>query len=597
MRHFINTSRSVQLREFLKTCSNRSLTDFFRHRIVAPYVGYRFERKSDDEIDWLMIFNGSVKCRGYVANVFEEVGDLGFWGLLSIGDLVIREVFICNIGEQKDEESDRAGYDEFCYNDSRTFNNRSYAFVDVCEDTRECLSAYRIADGIRDCQDGADEQVQDKEVLVNSCNRVRHHRFRCASAQMTCWYATFVGDSFGDCDDDSDEYWNDMNLSLATLNCSTSPSEDCDLLRLYIAASSNATLHNITLTKDLSERKITFRSYCDTFTDLYQNKDEEIDQCRQHWQCVGDEWQCYSGHCIDRNWTLDNEWDCPDASDEENMFAYPYNSTLRNYQSFNSSDFTEQFLPNYKEQSLWTVCQETSPQKARNGFTLNGSCVDFRDEQLNLPFCLDIHNRDIILRLCNRLLLSLGFQFRYFTMSRCLNPASLLSSECNNKIRSFTQISCLYCKNSSLSDDFACWRAPHQYNPACNGTDRCSSSADGYHCPNNNAITTVHRGKKQSDRRGKAKQIQVALYPSMKWNQSNRSNTVVRKSRNIRLSETAPVIPMVQSRHWHFFSKQYDYLLLSTTIPWRSVPLSLRPSHFPFPHQLHQHRRTKSERL
>ena len=63
------------------------------------------------------------------------------------------------------------GYDEFCYNDSRTFNNRSYNFIDICKKSKECISAYRIKDGYQDCADSNDElQVLDFRTHVQTYN-------------------------------------------------------------------------------------------------------------------------------------------------------------------------------------------------------------------------------------------------------------------------------------------------------------------------------------------------------------------------------------------------------------------------------------------
>ncbi|CAF4442036.1 unnamed protein product [Rotaria socialis] len=63
-------------------------------------------------------------------------------------------------------------------------------------------------------------------------------------------------------------------------------------------------------------QQIPFRSYCNSFWDLYSGLDESPSLCK-NWTCLDDQYQCLTGQCIELEWVCDGEWDCMDASDEE----------------------------------------------------------------------------------------------------------------------------------------------------------------------------------------------------------------------------------------------------------------------------------------
>ncbi len=44
-------------------------------------------------------------------------------------------------------------YDQFCHMYLKTFNKYSYHFIDICNRSRECISAYCIEDGSPNCAD------------------------------------------------------------------------------------------------------------------------------------------------------------------------------------------------------------------------------------------------------------------------------------------------------------------------------------------------------------------------------------------------------------------------------------------------------------
>jgi hypothetical protein len=70
-------------------------------------------------------------------------------------------------------------YDINCWNNSKTFNNRSYQVSFLCEIRR--ISKYRIRDGIRDCF-----RFEEAQSIDNSCPQIQRHRVQCSSSELTC---------------------------------------------------------------------------------------------------------------------------------------------------------------------------------------------------------------------------------------------------------------------------------------------------------------------------------------------------------------------------------------------------------------------------
>jgi hypothetical protein len=141
------------INELKNPCSFSSMIQYPNGAITAPYVFsfYNPERDWFQQIPDSIVINGTLKCRGYIVNQYKI---LEYSSQLNLHEL---EATLCASKSNRSVLSNN-GYDVFCYNDSRTFNNRSYHFIDVCKESKECISAYRINDGIyRDCADFEDE--------------------------------------------------------------------------------------------------------------------------------------------------------------------------------------------------------------------------------------------------------------------------------------------------------------------------------------------------------------------------------------------------------------------------------------------------------
>jgi hypothetical protein len=131
---------------------------------------------------------------------------------------------------------------------------------------------------------------------------------------------------------------------LSNINCNSQSKTDCHFLRRYIEASWNFDINNDSSLEYSSAEKIPFRAYCDTFWDLSSKEDENIDKCRSSWICRQEQWRCNTGQCISSAWVLDGEWDCPDASDEENIFFVNAYKSHHNYERIKDKNFYREIL-------------------------------------------------------------------------------------------------------------------------------------------------------------------------------------------------------------------------------------------------------------
>jgi hypothetical protein len=222
--------------------------------------------------------NGTIKCRGYMIVQYMTLR------YRPIDDFRKLDLILCasnsNVSELKN-----IGYDEFCYNDSRTFNNRSYNVIDICRDSRECISAYRIRDDYFDCVDGNDEWRggQVHTLFPNACSNIQHHRFRCSNEQPTCLTVNKLGDQLFACANYHDEQWAETNIQLSNRICDKREKYDCDFIRQYIQISAKINANN-TFDSQLQLLKISFRDFCDTFADWKSRKDEDIVMCKSWWK-------------------------------------------------------------------------------------------------------------------------------------------------------------------------------------------------------------------------------------------------------------------------------------------------------------------------
>jgi hypothetical protein len=292
--------------------------------IVAPYLFFIYNNTREwwsKTSDYIQI-NGTIKCRGFT---IDRQMTIPYDIKMNLKEI---ESILCH-----------SNSDYQCDINSRTFNNHSYYFIDVCKQSKECISAYRINDGYLNCADRMDEEQNNNR---ESCLKFRHHRFRCSVEEPTCLYAKNIGDLSPDCKNNYDEWWMGKDLMLSQMKCNHKFKEDCQIIRQYISNSWNDNINQIS-SLELIRTKIPFRAYCDTFWNLGSKKDEDILMCSNWWVCLDEQWRCYSGQCINVSWVLDGEWDCKDASDEQSLFIYNHSLSIRNLKLISLSELNERF--------------------------------------------------------------------------------------------------------------------------------------------------------------------------------------------------------------------------------------------------------------
>ncbi|CAF1223276.1 unnamed protein product [Adineta steineri] len=321
------------------SCSNKlenpcplSTIQYPNGGILAPYAFhfYNTTRHWDTSTPDFIVINSTIKCRGYMSIQLKTIPYR-----LEFPTRIIEDS-LCNYLSNS-YALDNTGYDRFCYNDSRTFNNRSYYFIDVCNISRECISAYRIQDGYENCVDRQDENRHD--IVANTCSKLKRHRFQCSAQEPHCLSVNKLGDLWDDCKNKYDESWMGTETMLSKMKCNSKSKDDCLYIRQYIEASWN--VGNDSGVSLNPAKKIPFRAYCDTFWDFLSKADENTSMCRTWSVCLDEQWRCRTGQCINPKWVLDGEWDCSDASDEEGIFVSNHSLLPRNLKLIKRSELEE----------------------------------------------------------------------------------------------------------------------------------------------------------------------------------------------------------------------------------------------------------------
>ena len=304
------------------SCEGSLVKPYPSKGILRPWLHhyYTWNRTWANPTPDMFLVHGSIKCRGYrvLTNPIAWLdynADLVFYRHI--------DALFCHHGlpfTLKEKES-AIQYPMNCWNDTRTFNNRSYAFSDVCTYSGECISQYRIGDGSLNCWDEQDDKsktVQQK----NYCFNLRKHRFQCSPEHMTCLPISMIGLEGSQCENQKDVFIKGSNQEIRDVTCEQKIDSGCLLLAYYIGNSSNT---NSTLEVDISNGNMQgipvtqYHRHCNSVWDEQSQADENKNYC-QEWVCLDHEYQCQSGQCINLSWVCDREWDCSDASDEEAIF-------------------------------------------------------------------------------------------------------------------------------------------------------------------------------------------------------------------------------------------------------------------------------------
>jgi hypothetical protein len=321
--------------------------------IETYYMGSRdwYERIPD-----FIILSGSAKCRGYHAVLPKpHIEKFDRIKLMLVAKRV--DLILCQLSDIDRDFNSSSQFDEFCWkNSSHTFNNQPYAFKDVCQENRRCISQYRIADGYFDC--GMND-FNDEETLEDSFMHIQapKHRFRCSEQQKTALPITSMGNLATTCSNQYDEYFYGSRVALNEIKCKNREDAACTILKEYIRNSSFANFSTYETFHQQIDSRMPFYHYCDSFWHQNNHFDENPKNC-QNWVCNDNEYQCQTGQCIQLSWVCDGEWDCSDASDEEALLLIK-NWTIHNQILVELNNLSAICYDRYTIQPFSDICDIT----------------------------------------------------------------------------------------------------------------------------------------------------------------------------------------------------------------------------------------------
>ena len=310
-------------------CDTNSWYPYPSRKIIRPWLRQLFSwnRTWINKMPTVIYFDGTFRCRGYaVVFTLQNRVPLTFHDNL---DADFENNLCHKIPLRYRNFNSPYQYSLTCWNNSMTFNEQPYAFVDICPEANICFSQYRIADGSDDCPYNEDET----NYMLNNisyCQNIRQFRFQCSVEQRTCLPISqfaLPSRSIGRCQNTYDRRIKGHGQYLADIRCDLNTNDnDCRLLRYYIGNSSilNSTFTDTNNNHENISTIIPFKNYCDTFWDESGKHNDENAEFCQTWICYDDQFRCRTGQCIPIDWVCDGEWDCSDASDEFGLSAMCY---------------------------------------------------------------------------------------------------------------------------------------------------------------------------------------------------------------------------------------------------------------------------------
>ncbi|CAF1680163.1 unnamed protein product, partial [Adineta ricciae] len=395
-------------------------------------------------------------------------------------------------------------YDYNCWSSSgRTFTGQSYHFYNILPPTMQCISAYRLLDGITDAFDSLDEHRDIANYLgdKNLCENQKQFRLRCSNEFPTCIQVSKVGDAMINCPNFLDESITIHDITKETLLihnllCNQPTDSGCQLIRKHIIDSWTHTsdIHKITNTITKSERstkewRIQFREYCNTFWDMVSFKDEDTSFCQQ-WVCTNNEYKCLSGQCINPAWVCDGSWDCSDASDEQGIFMIIEQLSLHNQIVLGDiSKIKERCFNHYKHQPFSNICNITHefPCLLANvldplNIIQNRPCIDLKQIGDGVQDCFNnLDERNIVTGCVNK---QKGFDVYCQTEGECIYYTMMCNKRCPNPFDDSPICSLIgngtnECPNKY---DAICLNKSCIIGARCNGIIECPNGEDEYWC-------------------------------------------------------------------------------------------------------------------
>lgn len=463
---------------------------------ILIYYNFRMYEKTSNFYSFFLIDN--IKCRGYLGRLKGEL-NLELTVRIDLKHIVpnpLMNQLICHINDPLIEQdfSSSFQHDKLCWNGSLTFNGRLYGVhPDLCVNTGQCISQYRIHDGTEECPSGHDEKIILKESLCTG--NVGKHHFQCYKNEQKCLPLEELGTGISQCSNGYDESYYGNGLAIRDdLSCKTNITKDCGRLRDYIEQSSLSNMRTNDSLNDFQRidpsNRIGFRSFCDSFWDFDSHWDELSSSC-QYWICPLDEYQCRTGQCIQLNWLCDGEWDCADASDEEAIFLIQpwstHNIRLSNFSKHVNKCRRLYFIDQTPFSNHCNVSFEFGCYRSGVSLPLNieslRPCINLTQIGDGKEDCYNAYDERNTFPSKSRSGGMWGFHFQ------CHNVDMVYTQACrqDRMINCTDQVCSLYRdKDGSCSDekDFICLNDNQcQKGIRCNGISECSHGEDEYWCP------------------------------------------------------------------------------------------------------------------
>ncbi|CAF4025453.1 unnamed protein product [Rotaria sp. Silwood2] len=479
---------------------NDKLLFYPKRPLIAPYVItlYDFNRS-----EWttptpdVLILTGSLKCPGYHSKSIKPIGII-FERRGAAGGSSFFELLFCSRNEpvvKRNESIFAPHYDLSCWsNTSKTFNNRPYNFHNLCFISHECFSTYRMQDGKVDCMAFEDERTYLPQKQT-SCSNIEKYRFKCSQEEPKCLLPSILGNYDTLCENGRDEFIEEINFYLATLNCSKRNDFSCSLLKSYIKYSS-LSLSLLNETSEFSSdsvilgdsstkyKNIPFQDYCNTIWEKKSHIDELPEFCK-NWICPEDYYQCLTNQCVPIAWVCDGRWDCSDASDEQKLLTIKEFSK-HNLRILNLAEMQQKCFLHYRTQPFSMLCNISTeyPCLLANvsnpyNFTENRPCIKLSKIGDDVSDCYgDLDERNILANCYGR---QKGYDFNCLTIENnlCITTANLCySTRCLNE-EDYTI--CSYLTKACHGDlYFSCINQTCLKDVRCNGKIDCEYGEDEY---------------------------------------------------------------------------------------------------------------------
>ncbi|UJR07518.1 hypothetical protein I4U23_011807 [Adineta vaga] len=543
-----NRSRCVYF--MANICSNNSVFIYPKSPLINPNVlfYFKYDFYKNLIIDGILLI-GTKQCHKHLVTIKEYT--IVPYSLATIQYSIINHIF-CTLPDQyvnKRNSSSDSVYQHPCYDNSSALNEHLSAITAyMCKTTGQCISQYRINDGIVDCLTADDE---NKNVEQNLCTgNVGQHRFQCFSQEYKCLPLSELGSGLAQCLNGYDERIYGRGLSIRErFQCQPENTEDCNHLKTYIRQSSNMNPIKPELSFNRTTEKISFRSYCDTHWDLDNHIDESPTMC-QHWVCEPDQYQCRTGQCIKLEWVCDGEWDCSDATDEEALLSITHWS-VHNTHLGNLKPLIDKCLQLYRNAPFSRLCDISSEFACYRSdvlnpldLAMNRPCIKLTQIGDGVEDCYNAYDEKNTFQSMSDKNQMWGFHLR------CGNHSQSYSHACLPEEKSdCTKILCSNHRHDNEScsgiNDAICLDGTCIKNGRCNGLMDCEFGEDEYWCPVN--VFTNHVDEYREYKRETHKPINLNLLPQFP-SKIHRKQIFKSNKLNIRNRNSSPMLSYICNR-------------------------------------------------